>query len=183
MQCPNLTLCLLLLLLVESLSAANRRDLAPDRPPDRSFLTECRPEPVSAKLDAVGRVLHVLGWDNVCEVIVIDVPQAWTGLYERAVLLVSVPALDLLSATGLQDVVGHEAGHEYLFREYEAASLTGDLSTAMGGPFSAAEFRFAIHSTGTALRPPGIRTVSDCRYSLHPERPRPRPPWPSGESN
>jgi hypothetical protein len=149
-QCPNLTLCWLLLL-VAPLGAANRCDLVPDRPPDRSYLTECRPEPVSpvekaavlgtlprdgaitaftaaqrAKLDAVGRVLHVLGRDNVYEVIVIDVPQAWTGLYERAVLLVSLPALDLLSATELQGVVAHEAGHEYLFREYEAARLAGD---------------------------------------------------------
>ena len=131
--------------------AANRCDLGPDRPPDRSYFTECRPEPVSpeekaavlrtlprdgaitaftpaqrAKLDAVGRVLPVLGRDNVYEVRVIDVPQAWTGLYDRAVLMVSAPALDLLSATELQALVAHEAGHEYLFRKYEAARLAGD---------------------------------------------------------
>jgi hypothetical protein len=79
-----------------------------------------------AKLDAVGRVLHVLGRDNVYEVRVIDVPQAWAGLYDRAVLLVSAPALDLLSAPELPGLVAHEAGHEYLFREYEAARLAGD---------------------------------------------------------
>ena len=142
---------LALLLLVASLRAGNRCDLGLDRPPGRSYVTECRPEPVSPdekaavlrtlprggaittftpvqriKLDAVGRVLHVLGRDHVYEVRVIDVPQAWTGLYDRAVLLVSAPALDVLKATELQALVAHEAGHEYLFRKYEAARLAGD---------------------------------------------------------
>jgi hypothetical protein len=31
--------------------------------------------------------------------------------------------------------------------------------------------------SGTALRPPGIRTVSDCCYSFHTIRPRAKPRW------
>ena len=119
--------------------------------PDRGYLTPCRPEPVSpdqrrpsfkhfprqgaitvftpaqrAKLEAVARVLHVHSRENVYEIRLIDVPQAWTGLHGRAVLLVSAPTLEILSAAELQALVAHEVGHEYLFREYEAARLAGD---------------------------------------------------------
>lgn len=151
MQCPNLTVCLLVLSLVASLRGINRCDLGPDHTPDWSYLIECRPEPVSqdekaavlrtlprygaitaftraqrAKLDAIGPVLLVLGRDSVYDVRVIDVPQAWVGLYDRAVLLVSLPALDLISATELQALVAHEFGHEYLFPEYKVARRAED---------------------------------------------------------
>lgn len=55
-----------------------------------------------AKLDGVTRVLRLHGRDNVYDVIVIAVPQAWTGLHQRAVLLISLPALNLLKAEELQ---------------------------------------------------------------------------------
>jgi hypothetical protein len=111
----------------------------------------CRPEPISAvekaavlqslpsggtvlqlgrrersKLDAIRQVLHVHGRDGVYNVRVITVPQAWTGLYERAVLLISLPALTLLKAEELQALVAHEIGHEYVWQQYADAKLRRD---------------------------------------------------------
>jgi hypothetical protein len=82
-------------------------------------LDACRPEPVSSvekaailqslpaqggvnqlsagesdKLGAINRVLSAHARDGVYEVRVIAVPQAWTGLHGRAVLLISLPALN-----------------------------------------------------------------------------------------
>ncbi|MDE3165354.1 MAG: hypothetical protein KGN36_06075 [Acidobacteriota bacterium] len=82
----------------------------------------------SAKLDALGAILRVYQREQVYQVRVIDVPQAWTGLHGKAVLLVSGPALDLLSAVELQALAAHEAAHEYLFAEYEAARTARDES-------------------------------------------------------
>lgn len=59
--------------------------------------------------------------DGVYALKVTSVPQAWTGLHGRAVLLVSLPALQLLSSQELQALVAHEVGHEYLWREYAIA--------------------------------------------------------------
>src|SRR4051794_4940945 len=52
---------------------------------------------------------------------VIDVPQAFSGLYERAVLLISFPALTLWNSEELQAIVAHEIGHEYVWPQYQAA--------------------------------------------------------------
>jgi len=122
-----------------------------DSLPDRAYLTECRPEPVSRnqaaaalqglpprgaitsfstkeqkKLSAISQVLAFHGRSEVYSVRVIDVPQAWTGLHARAVLLVSRPALDLLSAAELQALAAHEVGHDYVFGQYQAARLASD---------------------------------------------------------
>jgi len=151
MGSPNVSRWSLFLLLVAPVCGADVCHPTPDGLPDRAYLTQCRPEPVSreekaavlqtlprqgaitvfspaqrAKLDAVNQVLHVHGRENVYEVRLIDIPQAWTGLHGRAVLLVSVPMLEILSAAELQALVAHEVGHEYLFREYEAAHFAGD---------------------------------------------------------
>lgn len=151
MDSPNVSRWLFFPLLIAPLCGADVCHPRPDGLPDRAYLTQCRPEPVSpdqkaavlqtlprqgaitvftpaqrAKLEAVARVLHVHGRENVYEIRLIDVPQAWTGLHGRAVLLVSAPTLEILSAAELQALVAHEVGHEYLFREYEAARLAGD---------------------------------------------------------
>jgi hypothetical protein len=113
----------------------------------------CHPEPISAvekaavlqslpaggtvlqldrcersKLDAIGPVLRVHGRDGVYDVRVIAVPQAWTGLYERTVLLISLPALTLLKAEELQALVAHEMGHEYVWKQYTDAKLRRDTN-------------------------------------------------------
>jgi hypothetical protein len=109
----------------------------------RIDLDACRPKPVDAvdrkevvrllptvgsvpqlgrkercKLEAVAQVLRVHGRDDVYEVRVITVPQAWTGLHDRAVLLISLPALTLLHVEELQALVAHEVGHEYVWKPY-----------------------------------------------------------------
>jgi Peptidase family M48 len=55
------------------------------------------------------------------EVKVIAVRQAFIGLYQRAVLLLSAPALSLWTPEELQAVAAHEIGHEYIWRQYQIA--------------------------------------------------------------
>lgn len=78
------------------------------------------------KLAALKPVLRSEARDGVYEVMVFSVPQAWTGLYSRAVLLVSLPALELLTAEELQALAAHEIGHEYHWAERQAAFARRD---------------------------------------------------------
>jgi Zn-dependent protease with chaperone function len=71
-------------------------------------------------------VLRVLNRESVYEIKVIDVPQAFSGLYGKAVLFISLPVLRLLRAEELQAIVAHEVGHEYLWEEYEVAQKRMD---------------------------------------------------------
>jgi hypothetical protein len=114
-------------------------------------LDACRPEPVSAaekatvlqslpahggvtqlsagerrKMDAIRQLLHTQGRDTVYDLRVIAVPQAWTGLYEKAVLLISLPALTLLDSEELQALAAHEIGHEYVWQQYADAKSRSD---------------------------------------------------------
>lgn len=139
------------LFLAVPLSAEDRCTEGPAGPHDVDYLTACRPEPVSAqekdafvrtlppdgalttftsaqrtKIDALTAVLRLHEREAVYDVRFIDVPQAWMGLHGRAVLLISVPALDMLGAGELQALVAHEIGHEYLLAGWEAASAAGD---------------------------------------------------------
>jgi hypothetical protein len=56
---------------------------------------------------------------QVFDVRVVDLPIAAVALYYRSVLLISRPALRLLSAAELQAIVAHEIGHEYFWSEFE----------------------------------------------------------------
>lgn len=114
-------------------------------------LDACRPTPVSAvekaavlrslptegammqlgaserrKLDAMSRVLRANARDSVYDIKVITVPQAWTGLYEKAVVLISRQTLALLSSEELQALVAHEIGHGYVWRQYADAKSHKD---------------------------------------------------------
>jgi len=73
------------------------------------------------KVDSLGPLLRAHGRYTVYDVRIITVPQAWTGLYERAVVLISRPTLTLLSSEELQALVAHEIGHEYVWRQYADA--------------------------------------------------------------
>jgi hypothetical protein len=57
---------------------------------------------------------------------VIDVPQAVLALHQRAILLISRPALRLLSGAELQALVAHEIGHDYFWAEFERTLALGD---------------------------------------------------------
>ncbi len=74
-----------------------------------------------AKLSALEVVLVYHERQRLFDIKVIDVPQGVVGLHQRAVLLISRPALRLLSASDLQALVAHEIGHEYFWRDYERA--------------------------------------------------------------
>jgi hypothetical protein len=78
------------------------------------------------KLEALDAVLQAQARTGVYEVRVITVPQAWTGLHQRAVLLISQPALDLLTAEELQAFAAHEIGHEYVWDQYASAKARKD---------------------------------------------------------
>jgi hypothetical protein len=158
MTCPNILLragvySMMLLLLPLPLHSRDRCDAGPAGSNDREYLAVCRPTPVSAaqkeavvrtlppegaisvfnsvqraKLGALAAVLRFHRRDTVYESRVIDVPQAWTGLHGRAVLLISMPALDLLDPAELQGLIAHEIGHEYLTPEWEAARASSDVA-------------------------------------------------------
>lgn len=53
--------------------------------------------------------------------VVVNVPQAFVGLHGRVVLLVSRPALTLLSSAEFTAVVAHELGHDLLWEHYDQA--------------------------------------------------------------
>ncbi len=135
-----------------SLAAANEDCVIRDMESVRTIdLDACRPAPVTIaekaavlrslpvdgvltqltsgerrKLDAVSRVLRAHGRDSVYDVRLITVPQAWTGLYARAVLLISLPALRLLTSEELQALVAHEIAHEYVWQQYADAKSRKD---------------------------------------------------------
>lgn len=77
------------------------------------------------KLDSLQELLALHHRAHIYTRRVIDIPQAWTGLYARSVLLISKPALRLLSDKQLQALVAHEIAHEYLWFDYQSASASG----------------------------------------------------------
>lgn len=94
------------------------------RLPAEGALNPTRDE--AAKLQRIHRILVYHKRDDVFETKVIDLPQAVVALHDRAVLLVSRPALRLLSAAELQALVAHEAGHDYFWAEYIASRERDD---------------------------------------------------------
>jgi hypothetical protein len=128
-----------------------RCSAGPTGPDQARYLTRCRPAPVTPaarhlavaslppsghltaftpaqqiKIGSLARVLRLHEREAVYTLRVIDVPEAWAGLHERAVLLVSAPAVDLLHAEELQALVAHEVGHEFLATEYDEARAARD---------------------------------------------------------
>ena len=75
----------------------------------------------NVKLSALEVILVYHQRREVFDIKVIDLPQAIVALHQRAVLLVSRPALRLLSASELQAVIAHEVGHEYFWSDYQNA--------------------------------------------------------------
>jgi hypothetical protein len=155
MRCPSVLpgtiACSIAVLMTMPCSGEERCLVAPVGPHDLDYLTACRPAPVSAalreatlrtlpaegavttlgskdraKLDTVAGVLRFHARHNVYHVKVIEVPQAWTGLHERAVLLISLPALRLLGAEQLQALVAHEIAHEYRWDAWGTARQRSD---------------------------------------------------------
>jgi hypothetical protein len=78
------------------------------------------------KLEAIEPVLRAHRRIGIYEVRVISVPQAWTGLHQRAVLLISLPALRLVAPDELAALVAHEIGHEYVWQQFADAKAHRD---------------------------------------------------------
>jgi hypothetical protein len=91
----------------------------------RKGVVENLDEGARRKLAGLAPVLEAAQRGSVYEVKVIDIPQAFVGLYQRAVILISRPALELLSEFELRAVVAHEAAHEYVHAEFERAMAGG----------------------------------------------------------
>ncbi len=79
-----------------------------------------------AKLAAADPILAFHDRTGAVEVKLIEVFQAFVGLHGRSVVLVSRPALTVLSAAEVQALVAHELGHDYLWEEYERAAAKKD---------------------------------------------------------
>jgi hypothetical protein len=155
MRCPSAVprtiACSIAVLIATACSGEERCLVAPVGPQDLDYLTACRPAPASAaqreatirslpaegavttlgpkeraKLDTLASVLHFHAREDVYLVQVIDVPRAWMGLYGRAVLLISLPALRLLRAEQLEALVAHEIAHEYWWDAWETARQRSD---------------------------------------------------------
>jgi Peptidase family M48 len=77
------------------------------------------------KLAALAPVLEATQRGSVYTIKVIDVPHAFVGIDARTVVLISRPALRLMSDGELRALVAHEAGHEYVHAEYERARAEG----------------------------------------------------------
>ena len=77
------------------------------------------------KLSALHALLALHARKDVYVVKVINVPQAWTGLYGRGVLLISAPLLKVVSSGELQALVAHEIGHEYSWAAWHSAQAAG----------------------------------------------------------
>ena len=86
-------------------------------------------EPQRQKLDSLGIVLRLHQRQPIYEFAIYESapkPFAFIGLHQRAVLLISDIALNLLTAAELQASVAHEIGHEYVWEEYLAAAARND---------------------------------------------------------
>jgi hypothetical protein len=87
-------------------------------------------EPQLRKLASLDAILQLHQRQSVYDLAVFESapkPFAFIGLHQRAVLLISDAALDLLDAEELQATVAHEIGHEYVWTENLEATKHNDV--------------------------------------------------------
>lgn len=90
---------------------------------------ELRPTPEErVKLAGLKRLLTYHQRGQVFEVRVVDLPQAGIVLDARVFVLITRPALRMVSADELQAMVAHEVGHDFFWTEYERARDSGDAA-------------------------------------------------------
>jgi hypothetical protein len=78
------------------------------------------------KLASLAPVLQAARRESVYTIKVIELPSAVVAVHARTVILISRPALEMLSAAELRALVAHETGHEYVWEEYARASERGE---------------------------------------------------------
>jgi predicted Zn-dependent protease len=79
-----------------------------------------------AKLEALKPILKYHQRDSVIEFKVLRAPSATAVFLAGAAVLITEPALEILTAEELQAVVAHELGHEYYWNEFEDARQKHD---------------------------------------------------------
>lgn len=78
------------------------------------------------KLAGIDAVLRLHDRTGAIEVKLIDTFQAAVALHARSVLLISRPALNLLTPKEVQALAAHEIGHDYFWDEYEQAVVRAE---------------------------------------------------------
>jgi len=73
------------------------------------------------KLSALDHVFDRYSRLGAIDVKVVDVSSAQVGLHQRAVLLITRPALALVTPRELQAIAAHELAHEYFWEEFNIA--------------------------------------------------------------
>jgi predicted Zn-dependent protease len=81
-----------------------------------------------AKLESLEPILKYHQRNSVIELRVLRAPTATAVFLAGAAVLITEPALEILTAEELQAVVAHELGHEYYWNEFEAARHHHDYS-------------------------------------------------------
>lgn len=93
------------------------REVAGATLPPEGALTATPDE--AKKLAALKPVLIYHERDHAFDIKVVDLPQAFVGLHKRAILLISRPALKVLTASELQALGAHEIAHDFFPGEFE----------------------------------------------------------------
>ncbi len=78
------------------------------------------------KLESVAPVLNAHGRESDYLLKVVESRQARLAIHARFVVLVTLPALNLLTPAQLQAVVAHELGHQSVWEEYADAEKRND---------------------------------------------------------
>jgi hypothetical protein len=78
------------------------------------------------KLATLKAILAFHKRDAVFVIKIVDSTSARIGLHARSILLVSRPALTILTPPELQAIVAHELGHDFFWDEYRVATRTSD---------------------------------------------------------
>jgi hypothetical protein len=80
------------------------------------------------KLKTLEPILKYHQRDSVVELEILRVPPATAVFLAGAAVLITEPALNILTAEELQAVVAHELGHEYYWNRYELARESREYS-------------------------------------------------------
>jgi hypothetical protein len=108
----------------QAVSLAHKKELLASLPVE-GVVTELSVK-LQLKLAALDALLRAVDRDAVYDVRVVDISMARIGLWERSALLISAPALALLSAEELRAQVAHEIGHEYFVADRDRATTALD---------------------------------------------------------
>jgi hypothetical protein len=94
--------------------------------PQRDVVSASRGQ--EAKLRALEPILEYHDRGSTIDVKIVRAPLAGTAFLAGAAILITAPALEILSAEELQATAAHELGHEYFWDEFERARQQDNYS-------------------------------------------------------